>query len=222
MMAALALSERTARLAGADPVKLWDAGVFTAIAAFVVSRLVLAAEYWNNFKTFPILLLTVPSLTATGLLLTAMVSAAWLWWKRVPLLRALDAWAPCAMVVWGFLALGHFAEGSDPGMVNKLPWAMPTARGDVLRAHPVALYVAFAAFSLAIMAMRLLRTGKKPGAAAGRTMAGAGLAQFVITFVRQPGQMLPGGLEALQWVGLGMMVVGIALITAPAIRRLTM
>ena len=215
MMGALALSERTARLAGADAAKLWDAGVFTAIAAFVVSRLVLAVEYWKNFKVFPILLLTVPSLTATGLLLTAIASAAWLWWKRVPLLRALDAWAPCAMVVWGFLALGHLAEGSDPGMVSGLPWAMPTMRGDVLRAHPVALYVAVVAFGLATWAMHLLRTARKPGAAAGWTMATAGLAQFVITFVRQPGQMLPGGLEALQWVGLGMMVVGIALITAP-------
>ena len=72
------------------------------------------------------LLLTVPSLTASGLLAAAVATALWLLWKRIPLLRALDAWAPCATLVWCFLALGHYAEGSDPG----------------LAARPVALYTA--------------------------------------------------------------------------------
>ena len=214
LMVALALSERTARLAGADALKLWDAGVFAIVAAFLLSRVLLATTYWNNFRAFPLLLLTVPSLTAPGVSLTLVATAGWLWWKHVPYRRALDAWAPCAMVVWGFLALGHFAEGSDPGVPTRMPWGMPSMRGETVRLHPVALYVAVVSFGLALLAYGLLRSGLRSGATAGWTLAAAGTAQFLITFVRQPGAVLAGGLEALEWVALAMIAAGIALIVA--------
>ena len=129
LMLALLLSERTALLTGVDPAKLWDAGIFAVIAAFVLSRILLVVLYWKTFAAFPLLLLTVPSLTPIGLLLTAIATGIWLWIKRVPLLAALNAWAPCATLVWACLGLGHWAEGSDPGM----PLGPST--------HPIGLYV---------------------------------------------------------------------------------
>jgi len=221
-MLALGLSERTAGLAGIDPAKLWDAGIFAVIAAFVLSRILLVLTHFKTFVAFPILLLAVPSLTATGLLLTVLATAAWLWFKRVPLLKALDAWAACGALVWACLALGHFAEGSDPGMPTTLPWGLRPMPGDPMHLHPVALYAAVIALLLAAISFKILRRPLPAGAPAGYTLAATGLAQFLLSFVRQPGATALNGLELLQWASLAMLIAGFLLVifaktrTAPA------
>lgn len=116
LMAALSLSLRTAVTAGLSAERVWNAGLFVLLSAFVLSRLLLVVMYLHSFLTYPILLLTVPSLTSLGLLLTAVVTVIYLRVRRLPLLSTLDAWSPCATLIWAFLALGHFAEGSDPGL----------------------------------------------------------------------------------------------------------
>ena len=212
LMLALGLSERTARPMGVDPERLWDAGLFAVLAAFVLSRLLLIATNLRAFQAYPLLLLTVPSLTAGGLLLTLAATLAWLWFKQIPLLPALDAWAPCATLVWFFLALGHFAEGSDPGMPFAYGIRPP---GGATALHPVALYAAGVALVLTILLYPWLRRTKRAGETAGLALLGAGAGQFLLSFVRQPG-LDQSGLDALQWVGVGMMVAGTALVAAPS------
>ncbi len=199
LILALALSQRTAHLCNIDPDKLWDAGIFAILAAFTLSRLLLIATHFAAFQQYPILLLAVPSLTPTGLLLTAIATFLWLYFKRIPILPALDAWAPCATLVWAFLALGHFAEGSDPGLRTTLPWGIPMP-GESTPLHPVAIYAAIIALILTAAAYR------KPNAAL--TLIAAGTAQFLLSFLRQPGEATVAGLDALQLVALGMIVAG--------------
>ncbi len=208
LMLALGLSERTARLAAVAPERLWDAGLFAVLAAFALSRLLLLVTNLKTFEAYPVLLLTVPSLTAAGLVLTVAATLTWLWWKQVPMLLALDAWAPCATLVWCFLALGHFAEGSDPGMpfvYGIRPPGSPTAL------HPVALYAAGMALALTGALYGRLGRARRAGETAGLALMGAGLGQFLLTFVRQLG-IEQAGLDALEWVGLGMAVAGGALV----------
>ncbi len=198
LMGGLMLSQRTARHAGVDADKLWDAGLFAVLAAFVGSRALLVVEHLRTFLMFPLLLLAVPSLTASGLLLAVVATGVWLWRKRVPWRRALDAWAPCGAQVWGFLALGHWAEGSDPGLSGR----------------PVGLYAAVMAWMIAAGGYRWLRRAGRAGPA-GRAAAvvlmAAGVGQFFLCFWRVPGVMV-GGLEMLEWVGLGMVGVGAMLL----------
>ena len=208
LMLALGLSERTARLAGVDPERLWDAGLFAVVAAFVLSRLLLVATNLKTFEAYPVLLLAVPSLTAAGLLMTVAATLGWLWWKQIPMLPALDAWAPCATLVWFFLALGHFAEGSDPGMPFLYGIRPP---GEATALHPVALYAAGMALALTIGLYWWLGRSRRAGETAGLALVGAGVGQFVLSFVRQPGVEVHG-LDSLQWVGLGMVVGGFGLV----------
>ena len=203
LMLALALSQRTARLTGVDPDSVWDAGLFAILAAFILSRLLLVATHFASFRQYPILLLAVPSLTPTGLLLTAIATFLWLHFKRIPILPALDAWAPCATLVWAFLALGHFAEGSDPGLPTTLPWGIRMP-GDAAPLHPVAVYTAIVALLLTVVGYSRLRRGHS----AALTLIAAGTAQFLLSFVRQPGLGAIAGLDALQLVALGMIVAG--------------
>ena len=208
LMAALGLSLRTAAIVGLNPDRLWNAGLFVLLSAFVLSRLLLIVMYLHAFLTYPILLLAVPSLTPLGLLLTAMVTLLYLRVRRLPLLATLDAWAPCATLVWAFLALGRFAEGSDPGLPTALPWGMAMFPGAV-RLHPVALYAALVAVILTVVLFLQLRLRQRRGDTAALALAAVGIAQFLLTFLRQPdmGAVPPGGiLDLIQWVAVGMIV----------------
>jgi phosphatidylglycerol:prolipoprotein diacylglycerol transferase len=210
LMAALFLSLRTAAIVGLSPDKVWNAGLFAVLSAFVLSRLLLVVTNLRSFLAYPILLLTVPSLTATGLLLTAIATLFYLRLRHLPLLRTLDAWAPCATLTWAFLALGHFAEGSDPGLPTTLPWGMSIPPDTAPRLHPVPLYAAIVAVLITIGLLRYLSPNRIPGEATAIALAAAGVAQFLLTFLRQPNPyavLLDTVLDPIQWISLGMMVI---------------
>jgi phosphatidylglycerol:prolipoprotein diacylglycerol transferase len=214
LMSALTLSLRTAAIVGIDSDKLWNAGLFTLLSAFALSRLLLVIANLHDFLAYPILLLMVPSLSATGILLTILAAAFYLRIRNLPLLDTLDAWGPCATLIWAFLALGHFAEGTDAGLPTTFPWAMaipPSAT----RLHPVALYAAIAAMLLTLFLLRQLRHRRHAGDTFALALAAAGTAQFLLTFFRQP---LPNSslLDPIQWIALGMIALaGLILLLQP-------
>ena len=206
LMAALWLSTRTAPLNRLSPDPVWNAGLFLLLSAFVLSRVLLILANLNTFFNYPFLFLSVPSLTPTGLLLTTIATLVYLRLKKLPILPLLDTWAPCATLVWAFLALGHLAEGSDPGLITSVPWAIPSPTG-LSRLHPVALYAAAAALALTVILWRHLhRPHRVPGATAALALASAGIAQFLISFFRQPDLDNTGLLDPLQWVALAMVL----------------
>ena len=217
LMAALALSLRTSVTVGLSPDHVWNAGMFAIIAAFALSRLLLVIANLKSFLAYPILLLMVPSLTPLGVLLTVIAVLAYLRVRGLPLLATLDAWAPCATLAWAFLAVGHFAEGSDPGLPSSLPWAMRTA-SDSLRLHPVALYTALAAVVITLVVLRQLSTRRRAGDTVAFALALCGVAQFLLTFFREPAffdNALGKLLDPLQWVALGMIATAALLWQQP-------
>lgn len=221
LMAGLTLSLRTARMMGLPADAVWNAGLFALIAAFVLSRLLLVLTNFGTFLHYPVLLLMVPSLTPLGVVLTLVAALIYLRFQRLPLMKTLDAWAPCATLVWGFLALGHFAEGSDAGLPTKLPWGLAIPPDDAPRLHPVALYAAIAAVVITIALLVLLRRGRRLGSVAAAALAAAGVAQFLLTFFRQPylyagSSVVVHALDPIQWIALGMIVAaGIILVLGP-------
>jgi phosphatidylglycerol:prolipoprotein diacylglycerol transferase len=214
LMAALTLSLRTATLVGLNPEKLWNAGLFTLLSAFALSRLLLIAANLHDFLAYPILLLMVPSLTAGGIVLTILATAIYLRLRHLPLLDTLDAWSPCATLAWAFLALGHFAEGSDAGLPTTLPWGLPIPPSTI-RLHPVALYAAIAASLLTLILLRALHHRHRPGDTIALALPTTGTAQFLLTFLRQPH---PDStlLDPIQWIALAMIALaGLILLLQP-------
>ncbi|HEY2040140.1 MAG TPA: prolipoprotein diacylglyceryl transferase family protein [Edaphobacter sp.] len=208
LMLALALSLRTGFTAGLNSDHLWNAGLFAIIMAFVFSRVLLVATNLHTFFSYPILLLMVPSLTPLGVLLTVLATGIYLRTHSLPILSALDAWAPCATLIWVFLALGHFTEGSDPGLPSHLPWAVVIPPG-TMRLHPVAIYAAMAAALITIVLLFHLARRKHAGDTVILGLTLSGLAQFLLSFFREPAfydNILGRLLDPLQWVALSMIV----------------
>jgi phosphatidylglycerol:prolipoprotein diacylglycerol transferase len=151
----------------------------------------------------------VPSLTPAGILLTIAATLLYLRLRKIPILSALDAWSPCATLAWVFLALGHFAEGSDAGLPTTLPWGLAIPP-DRTRLHPIALYASLAAALLTALLLRSLRHRSRPGETVILALAATGLLQFLLTFFRQPYPYfnpLHTLLDPIQWIALGMIVL---------------
>ena len=217
VVGALWLSQRTARLAGLDELKLWDAGIFAVLAAFAVSRVLLIAENWQAARRFPVMMLTLPSLTYGGMALTALLVAGYLRWKKVPLLPALDAWAPCACVLAMCVALGHFFEGTDAGMPTSLPWGVHAPGDTVLgKTHPVQLYAFVVAIGVCEWALIGLKRKKPVGVVAARLLVFGGVAAFALDLLEQPLSTFGGTLDPGQWIALGAVLVGAVMMAWPA------
>ena len=210
LMGALFLSLRTARLRGISGDALWNAGLFAIFVAFLSSRVLLVMTNLRSFLAAPVLLLMMPSLTAGGLLVTVLVTAVWLRRHRLPWLAVFDAWAAPGTLLWMALALGHLAEGSDPGLPARRFGLATSLAG--YREQPVALYVALSALLLTVLLFARTHSRQTPGRVAALGLSCAGVVQFLLTFLRlpylYPGPTLLALLDPIQWVALALTLCG--------------
>jgi phosphatidylglycerol:prolipoprotein diacylglycerol transferase len=211
ILAALWLSLRTARLRALSPDALWDAGFFAIIAAFVISRfmgflLLLAIEHGQLTLSFRDVL-SFSSISYLSLLITAIVVALWLRHKHLPLLRVMDAWAPCAALLWGVLSLADAAAGNGNGLPTLVAWGVRAATGGLV--HPVALYSAAVALALSVALFAMLKPVRTPGRVAAIALIAAGVFAFLLDMFGLPEQPLAHNLlDTSQWLALLGIVVG--------------
>ncbi|HEX5284976.1 MAG TPA: prolipoprotein diacylglyceryl transferase family protein [Bryocella sp.] len=216
LVAALWLSLYTAKLRALSPDSLWDAGFFAIIAAFILSRalgflLLFVIERGQLTISFRDVL-RFSSLSYLSLFVTAIAVALWLLWKRLPILRVIDAWAPCGALLWSAISLAEAAAGTGNGLPTRLPWGVRSAAG--VRLHPVALYTAAAALLLCGALFSLLRRVHIPGRVAAIAIITAGVIVFLLDMLRVPEQPLGHGLLDLsQWLALASILCGVCLFT---------
>lgn len=221
LIAALWLSLKTARGVGLAAEELWDAGLFAVVAAFVLSRLLLIGGDVRAFLQLPLVMLMRPSFTYGGMMLTAAAVAAYLQWKRLPLLKVLDAWAPCAAVLAAMLSLGRFFEGTDAGMPTRLAGLPGLLGGTVVpgsaglvHLQPVAIYATVVSVVLLVVLMRLLERRVRAGMVAGVALVAGGAAGFLLDMITQPVESgSRAWLDPVQWVAVGAMLVGGLMLT---------
>ncbi len=217
MLAALWLSLRTAPLRSLEPEPLWDAGVFAIAAAFVLSRLLGLALFVvveHGQLTLSLRdILSFSSISYLSLLVTALPVLLWLRWKHLPLLRVMDAWAPCAALLWSALSLADAASGAGGGLPTRLPWGIRSASSTGIRVHPVALYSAAAALALCGALFALLRRVREPGRVAAIGLIASGTTLFLLDMLRVPDQPLSHNLlDVSQWIALAAIVFGACLL----------
>jgi phosphatidylglycerol:prolipoprotein diacylglycerol transferase len=205
LIATFTLTRLTAPLAGVDRDGAVDAGMVAVTVAFVASRMLLVAENWRVFRMYPVLVLELPSLTYGAVAATAVVVTVYLQWKRMSILRTLDAWAPGAAVLAVALSLGHWLEGSAAGMPTRMPWGVRDA--ELGRVHPVQWYWIAAALAILLLVLRELRMEHVPGQVLRAALIPAGVAGYLIGTVMQP-EMSVMGLEPRQWMSLGALGLG--------------
>ena len=222
ILGALWLSSLTARRAGLSADRVWDAGEFAVAATFVVSRIMgailfLVIEHGHITLSF-MDVISFASISYSSLVVTALLVIAWLRWRKLPLLRVMDAWAAPAALLWSALSLADAATGAQVGMPTHLPWGV-AARGASadLRVHPVAMYFALAALLLCGALYVLMRRVAVRGRIAATALIAGGVVGFVLDMLRAPER--PGAqtlLETAQWIGLCGVAAGMILLAYTA------
>ena len=207
LLAAMGAGQWSAKLAGLTAESMWDAGLFALTAAFVISRVTLIVRDVHAFVSLPWVVLALPSFTYSGMALTAVVVAAYVRWKKLPVLAVMDAWAPCAALLAGALSLGHYFEGTDAGMPTNLPWGVHAP--GMGRVQPVQMYGVAGSVVLFAVVVGMLRRRLRRGIVAEVALVVGGLMAFLLAMMTQPVDW--GGsvwLEPGQWIAMGAVVVG--------------
>ena len=211
IMAALTLSQHTAVYANILSERLWNAGTTAIISTLVISRLLLIAFNLKSFLEDPLLILALPSLTITGMVLTAFFMLGYISWRKLPLLPLLDAVAPCATLLWLFLSLGQIFDGTRDGMPTNLPWA--SRQSGTAPVHPVEIYSLVAASLLTFVTFQVLRVRHAEGHPTAIALISSGVVLFLIDLFRLPSELFDRApLEGSQIIGVAMFLVGAALL----------
>jgi len=144
------------------------------------------------------------------------------WWAKIGGLRTLDLAAPAAAIGYGIGRIGCFLSGDGCyGVPTNMPWGMSFPHGiepTLIRVHPTPLYELAAGL---LIGWWLWWRGGKPhrtGAIVGQYLVLAGIARFLVEFIRRNPKVL-WGLSNAQLASAGSVVAGIALIVWVARRR---
>ncbi|ADV81210.1 prolipoprotein diacylglyceryl transferase [Terriglobus saanensis] len=187
LVLAMVLAARNARVTGLEEDAVWSACLVAIVGTLVVSRIVLVSENLRAFRLYPLLILTLPTVTRFGLAVSVLSGVAYAMYRRLPLRILGDAVAPAAMLLASFLHFGDLMAGNDvgsatTGVFGRLVPSMHSANG--IGSHPVALYSAVAHLLIAALGVWYLPRRRHAGEVLGGTVMLAAAARFLIDCLR--------------------------------------
>lgn len=179
----IAVAARRARARGLDPERIIDAGILILLTSLLGSRLLWIATHsahvaeqggvlaavlpWGDGRRFGLVGLSMQGGIAFGI----ATALAYLRWRRVPLLPAVDVMAPSVALGEGITRIGCFLNGCCHGLVCawpigvRFPEASPAVQhfGDV-PVHPAQLYASASSFAIFALLSAALRRRPFDGA----------------------------------------------------------
>jgi phosphatidylglycerol:prolipoprotein diacylglycerol transferase len=208
---ALAVGARAASRLGIDGDHVYNAGLYGLVAGVVVGRLAHVVVFWPAYRSQP---LEIVGLNTTAFLfwpgvIGALAAAGWyIYRRRLPLLRLLDAFAPGLLVGLAIASLGGLLTGRNPGAPADLHCSVMLWG---VRRHPVQLYEAIGFVAVALFVWDMIRSAPRPGSAALVALLGWGIVEWFVEAFRSPDvtATLFGGLRVGQVLGLGAAVAAL-------------
>jgi len=223
------LAQRTARIAGIDPNKVWNLCIVVLFTALIGSRILLIVANWSILSSHPIWMLGIsmihhPILAAAGVTLAFL--AAWIFVRRsrMPLRATVDVLAPPLALAIAFEQIGALLAGAGYGTGTHLPWAVIYSSPLAERwsgapigipVHPVQAYTALAFLFIAVFLLLWLPKRSQHGDIAGIFLMSAGIALFITEFWRDPigrGALFGGFLKGPQAAAVMLVLAGAVLL----------
>jgi phosphatidylglycerol:prolipoprotein diacylglycerol transferase len=229
VLLALVLAQRTARMAGVSPSRVWNVCVVALFAALVGSRLLLAALNWGELLRHPLWIFGLatihsPVLAVAGVMMGAVAALVYMGHERMPWAATLDALAAPLVVglaceQWGALLAGAGYGTETPGgwaVVYTDPLAQRWSGTPLgIPLHPVQAYAAVGYMLLAVLLLMRLSARRQPGDVAGIALMGLGVVIYLTELWRDPegrGQVLDGALDGPQVAAVVLVIVGALLL----------
>ena len=227
VVAGLFLAQRTARIAGVNPGRVWNLCVLALVAALAAQRLLLIAANWSELRRHPgwmfgLAMIHHPLLAGVGALAGAGVALMYARRRRLPLLATADTLAAPLALGLAFEQLGALLAGSGYGIEAgpHVPWAVTytsplaalwsgTPLGIPL--HPAQAYAALEFLALSIFLLLWLPVRRRQGDVAGLGLMGTGVAIYMTELWRASegrGAILHGALDGPQIAAVLLVLIG--------------
>jgi phosphatidylglycerol---prolipoprotein diacylglyceryl transferase len=228
-LAGLGITLRLARRAGMPAETISNLAVYCAIAGLVGAKLFMFLFDISDYVRDPGRIFTLETLQAAGVFHGGFIAAllmALFYMRRqqLPAMKTLDIFAPGIAIGQAIGRLGCFAAGCCWGRECELPWgvrfrsdfAAPVPLDKTL--HPVQIYESVADLLIFAILYKQASRAHRPGQVIGWYLVLYSTARFVIEFFRVHEQALVGPFSLTQWIALGLLLLGAAILAAPGFK----
>jgi len=214
---------RLAKRAGMNPDYVTNLAFYCAIAGVLGAKLFMFLFDLPEYLRDPGQIFTLETLQAAGVFhggfIVALIAAVIVMRRhKMPLLPTMDVFAPGIVIGQAIGRLGCFAAGCCWGRECDLPWgvrfrsdfAAPVPLDKML--HPVQLYESAANFIVFAILYRMCSKDHRPGQIIGWYLVLYSIVRFLVEFFRVHEQALVGPFSLTQWISLGLLVLGAAIL----------
>jgi phosphatidylglycerol:prolipoprotein diacylglycerol transferase len=225
-LAGLMVTMRLATRAGLSAEKVTNLAVYCAIAGVLGAKLFMFLFDWSYYWQNPGEIFTLSTLQAAGVfhggfIAALLVAFFYMRQQKLAILPTMDLFAPGVAIGQSIGRLGCFAAGCCWGRECDLPWgvhfrsdfAAPVPLDKAL--HPVQLYEAIPNFFLFLLLYKLAQRKHRSGQIIGLYLVLYSTLRFCVEFFRNHEQSLILGLSLTQWISLGLLALGAAILFVP-------
>lgn len=225
-LVALWVVGRLAVRSGLNKEHIINLGIYCALFGLLGAKILMIVFDLPSFIAHPGEIFSFATLQAAGVFQGGLVLAvvfAYYYAKRhnLPWLATADVFAPGIAIGHAIGRLGCLAAGCCYGIACSEPWAITFRNPEATTGvplyqplHPTQIYESLA--EAAIFAFLMWRFSKphRPGVIIGLYLVVSSVFRFVIEFYRYHEQALPFGLplSITQWISLGLIVLGAAIL----------
>lgn len=225
VLVGLFLAQRTARIAGVNPARMWSLCVVALFTALIAQRLLLLILNWSALRSHPRWMLALsmihhPLLTLAGAGAGVASSAVYALRHRMPLLATADALAAPLALGLACEQLGALLAGAGYGTETTVRWAVTYTNPLVARwsgtplgvpLHPAQGYAALAFLTLSILLLIWLPVRHRAGDVAGLWLLGTGTVIYITELWRDRegrGSLFNGILDGPQLAAVLLVLAG--------------
>jgi phosphatidylglycerol:prolipoprotein diacylglycerol transferase len=221
------LSIRRGRVHGIPPDDIMDLVFGVLVSSIIGVRLFFVLTHWGDFDPwYRAFYIWDGGLTLYGgIALSTATVYVMARRRRIPFLVMADIFSPGVILGIGLTRIGCFLAGCCYGRPTELGCAVtfPLDAPSSLHyghigVHPAQLYGSGGGFLVFLLLLALERVWNYRGATFGRFLLLYGISRFVVDFSRyyEPDQVLAWGWSNNQWISVGLMVVGLAVLVVCA------
>lgn len=222
-LAGLAIALRLGKRSGLPSEPLTNLAIYCALGGILGAKLFMFLFDWQYYWQNPGEIFTMSTLQAAGVfhggfIVALIVAVLYIRQVHLPPWQTMDCFAPGVALGHAIGRIGCFAAGCCWGRECTLPWGVRFHTDEAapvplnIPLHPAQLYESAANFLIFAFLYRWFQHRHHPGQIFGLYLVLYSIARFIVEFFRNHEQSLVAGLSLTQWIALGLLALGSAIL----------
>jgi phosphatidylglycerol:prolipoprotein diacylglycerol transferase len=222
-LAGLAIALRLGKRSGLPSEPLTNLAIYCALGGILGAKLFMFLFDWQFYWQNPGEIFTMSTLQAAGVfhggfIVALIVAVLYIRQLHLPPGQTMDCFAPGIALGHAIGRLGCFAAGCCWGRECSLPWGVRFHTDEAapvplnVPLHPAQLYESAANFLIFVFLYRRFQHRHHAGQIFALYLVLYSIARFIVEFFRYHEQSLIAGLSLTQWIAVGLLALGSAIL----------